>query len=110
MKFANPTYGSNVLVLSIDIEKNKSFKKLSELLANPNFINPYTKYSVLIDAIRPFGSQFERRRDHRYIELLLQYGADPNYAVENDFINEKEHRIQAKSPLMETSSLDLEAV
>ena len=110
MEFTESTYGSNVLVLSVNIESFKSFEKLLELGSNPNFINPYTKYSVLIKSIQPFGSQFEWRKDNRYIELLLKYGADPNYAVENDFTNEKEHRIQAKSPLMEASTLDLEAV
>ena len=110
LEFANPVYGSNVLVLSIKIEKYKSFKKLLELGANPNFINPYTKYSVLIDAIQPFGSQFEWRIDNRYLEELLKYGADPNYAVEEDFTNEKGHRIRAKSPLTEASTLDLETV
>jgi ankyrin repeat protein len=110
MEFANPVSGSNVLILSINTEKYESFKKLLELGANPNFINPYTKHSVLIDAIQPFGSQFEWRKDNRYIELLLEYGANPNYAVEHDFTNEKGHHIRATSPLMEASSLDLEAV
>jgi ankyrin repeat protein len=110
MEFANPVNGSNVLVLSIDTEKYESFKKLLELGANPNFINPYTRHSVLIDAIQPFGSQFEWRKDNRYVELLLEYGADPNYAVENDFTNEKGYHIRATSPLMEASSLNLEAV
>jgi len=110
MEFSNPVNGSNVLVLSIDAEKYKSFKKLLELGANPNFINPYTRHSVLIDAIQPFGSQFEWRKDNRYLKLLLEYGANPNYAVENDFTNEKEHHIRATSPLMKASSLNLETV
>lgn len=110
MEFTESTYGSNVLVLSVNIEKFKSFEKLLELGANPNFINPYTKYSVLIMAIQPFGSQFEWRKDNRYIELLLHYGADPNYSVENDFTNEKGHSIFSKSPLVAASNLDLAAV
>lgn len=110
MEFPNPVNGSNVLVLSIDIEKYESFRKILELGANPNFINPYTRHSVLIDAIQPFGSQFEWRTDNRYIETLLEYGADPNYAVENDFTNEKGHHVMGTSPLMEASGLNLEAV
>ena len=110
LEFANPVNGSNVLVFSIDTEKYKSFKKLLELGANPNFINPYTRHSALIDAIQPFGSQFDWRIDNRYIEKLLEYGANPNYAVENDFTNEKGHYVSATSPLMEASGLNLEAV
>ncbi len=107
LEFTNSVHGSNVLVLSINLEKYKSFKKLLELGANPNFVNPFTLHSVLIDAIQPFGSQFEWRIDNRYIELLLQYGADPNYAVENDFVNRKGNNIMATSPIMEASGLDL---
>jgi hypothetical protein len=109
LEFTNSVHGSNVLVLSINLEKYKSFKKLLELGANPNFVNPFTLHSVLIDAIQPFGSQFEWRIDNRYIELLLQYGADPNYVIENDFTNEKGYSIRATSPLVEASSLNLEA-
>ncbi|MEZ5059813.1 MAG: hypothetical protein R2879_22500 [Saprospiraceae bacterium] len=61
LEFSNPLNGSNVLELSIDIEKYKSFEKLLKLGANANYINPQTKYSVLINAIQPFGSQFEWR-------------------------------------------------
>lgn len=110
MEFANPVNGSNVLELSIDIEKYKSFEKLLELGADANYINPNTKYSILINAIQPFGSQFEWRIDKRYVEGLLKYGADPNYAVDKHFINDKTHRIMATSPLMEASSLDLDIV
>lgn len=110
LEFANPVNGSNVLELSIDIESYKSFKKLLQLGANPNYINPKTNYSILINAIRPFGSQFEWKTDNRYVEELLRYGADPNYAVEEDFTNEKGYRIRATSPLIEASKLNVEAV
>jgi len=110
IELVNPINGSNVLALSIDINKYRSFVKLLEFGANPNFFNPYTKYSILIDAIRPFGSQLDWKIDNRYLEELLKYGANPNYAVEEDFINEKGDYIIAKSPLTEASGLDLEAV
>jgi hypothetical protein len=110
MEFANSINGSNVLELSIDIEKYKSFKYLLQLGANPNYINPNTNYSVLINAIQPFGSQFEWRVDNRYVETLLKFGANPNYVVEEDFTNDKDKRILAKSPLYEASGLDLKTV
>jgi len=110
LEFSNPVSGSNVLALCLYVEQFKSFKKLLELGANPNFINPYDKYSVLIDAIKPFGSQFEWRKENQYAELLLEYGADPNYAVENDFTNKKGYHISATSPLMKASDLYLDMV
>ena len=110
LEFSNPVSGSNVLVLCIYVEQFESFKKLLELGANPNFINPYTKYSILIDAIKPFGSQFEWRKETEYAELLLEYGANPNYAVENEFTNEKGHHVSATSPLMKASDLYLDLV
>lgn len=110
LEFSNPTDGSNVLQLSIKADKYKSFEKLLEIGADPNYINPYTKYSALIESINPFGSQFEWRIDNSYLELLLQYGADPNCAVEEDFVNEKGYYIRAISPLLKASSLDLDAV
>ncbi|RME56655.1 ankyrin repeat domain-containing protein [Candidatus Parcubacteria bacterium] len=110
LNVTNPVTGSNVLVLAMQVEQFEVFKRLLELGANPNFINPYTKHSILIDAIRPFGSQFEWRIEPKYVELLLEYGADPNYAIENDFTNEKQWYIMATSPLMEASKLDLNIV
>ncbi len=110
LELSNPVSGSNVLVLCLYVEKFEPFKKLLELGANPNFINHYTKYSVLINSCKPFGSAFEWIKDNRYAEILLQYGADHNYAVEEEFTNEKKHHIRATSPLMEASSLNLDLV
>ena len=103
-------YGSNVLILCIDVEQFESFKKLLELGADPNFINPYTKYSVLIDAIKLFGNSYDFYLDNRYAKLLLEYGAGPDYAVEYDFTNEKTRYVVAASPLMRASALDLDLV
>jgi ankyrin repeat protein len=110
LSFNNPTSGSNVLFLSIYVERHEALKKLLELGGNPNSTNLLTKYSLLMESITPFGSQFEWRREHQYAKLLLEYGADPNYAVEEDFTNEKGHHIMASSPLMKASNFDLEAV
>lgn len=110
LDITNPVSGSNILALCLYVEKFESFKKLLELGANPNFINPYTKYSILIDACKPFGSSLEWIKDNRYVELLLQYGANPNYAVQEEFTNEKGIHISATSPLIRASSLDLNLV
>ncbi|GGC72505.1 hypothetical protein GCM10011387_27570 [Pedobacter quisquiliarum] len=99
--------GFNVLMLCLYIEKFASFKRLIELGANSNSINPYTKHSVLIEACKPFGTSLEWRTDNRYAELLLMKGADPNYAVEQDFTNEQRVNISATSPIFRASRLDL---
>ena len=110
LEVTEPEYGSNVLVLCLYVEEFDSFKKLLELGADHNFINPYDKHSVLIDAIVPFGSSFEWIEDNRYTELLLEYGADPDYAVEDSFTNEKGRYVMATSPLMRASDLNLDLV
>src|SRR5690606_26981511 len=110
MDYSNPETGSNVLMLSIYVENFKSFKKLLELGANPNYINPKTKYSVLMESIIYFGSSLEWREDNRYAELLLNYKADPNYAVENDFVNQDNNYVTASSPLLKASRINLSLV
>ena len=110
LEVTEPEYGSNVLVLCLYVEEFDSFKKLLELGADPNFINPYDKHSVLIDAIVPFGSSFEWIEDNRYAELLLEYGADPNYAIESEFTNEKGRYVEAESPIMRAAALNLSIV
>lgn len=110
LNIINNTTGSNVLDLSLTLENFQAFKKLLELGANPNFINPYSKRSVLIEACKFYWKPESYTIDLRYIELLLQYGANPNYTVEEDFTDEKGHYHMATSSLMEASKLDLELV
>jgi ankyrin repeat protein len=110
LDIANPIDGSNVLSLSLSLEKFNSFEKLLVLGADPNQINPNTKRSIMMEAVQPFGSQIEWRKDLRYLEVLLKFGADANYTIENDFVNEKGYHVLATSPLMEASTLDLELV
>jgi ankyrin repeat protein len=102
--------GANVLVLSIYIEKYKSFKKLLELGADPNFISPGNKYSVLIHACKMFDEGPQPFIDNRYAELLLKYGADPEYSLSEDFTNDKGITHQATSPIMRAAFRNLELV
>lgn len=102
--------GSNVLSLALDIENFKAFQKLLELGANPNFINPITKRSILIDACDFYEKPESYTIDLRYIRLLLNKGANPNYAVENDFTDKAGNYQMATSVLHEASALDLNMV
>jgi len=107
---SNPISGSNVLSLSLFIENYSSFKKLLELGANPNFINPFSKRSILIDACKFYSKPKPYTVDLRYIKLLIKNKANVNYTIENDFIDIKGNHYMATSPLMEASKLDLEMV
>jgi len=107
MEITNPVSGSNVLSLALFLENYESFKTLLELGADPNFINPYSKHSVLIDACKIYRNY---AIDLRYIELLLASGADPNYTVHNRHTDEKGRSYWPTSPLIRASKLDLEMV
>ena len=48
--------------------------------------------------------------DLRYMQLLLEYGADPNYAIEEDFVNVLGHSQHIASPLILASDLNLDMV
>lgn len=110
LNVTNPISGSNVLSLSLIIENYSSFKKLLELGANPNFINPISKRSLLIDACKFYSKPEPYTIDLKFIKLLLEQKANVNYAVENDFTDQKGHYHIATSPLMEASKIDLEMV
>lgn len=110
LNVADPVTGSNVLVLSLDLEKYESFVRLLELGANPNYINPYSKYCILIEACRYYGDANEFRIELKYIQTLLKYGADPNCRLEEDIIDIKKRHHFASSPLAKAARLDINLV
>lgn len=110
MDITNPTSGSNVLSLSLFIENYSSFEKLLELGANPNFVNPISKRSILIDACKFYFKPKPYTIDLKYIKLLIKKKANVNYTIENDFYDQNGNYHIATSPLMEASKLDLRMV
>jgi hypothetical protein len=110
LSVTNASTGSNVLDLSLTLENFEAFEKLLQLGADPNFINPYSRRSILIEACKFYWKPEPYTIDLRYIELLLQFGANPNYMVEDDFTDKKGHYHMATSPLIEASKLDLKMV
>lgn len=110
LKYSDSLHGSGVLEISLDLEKFDSFKRLLELGADPNSINIFSRYSILIESIKSFGDDREWREDNRYALLLLSYNADPNYIVEKGFEDNKKHYHIGSSPLLRASSLNLEIV
>ena len=61
-------------------------------------------------ALKPFGNQFEWTKDSRFAKLLLEYGANPNYSINERFTDEKGHTHLPSSPLKRASGLDLSLV
>lgn len=110
LEITEKTSGSNVLSLSLTIEKFNSFKKLLELGANPNFTNCYSKRSILIDACKFYNNPNPYSIDLRFIKLLLKKGANPNYVVEYDFKDTLQNYHMATSPIYEASAIDLNMV
>jgi ankyrin repeat protein len=104
------TAGTTILSLAMYAEKYESLKKLLELGANPNSINTLDKYSVLIESITVYGSQFEWNKHLEYTELLLKYGADPNYKIDSSFTNKKGYNVTYASPLEKAVSINLDYV
>ena len=104
------SYKGCLLTLCINVENYKALEILLEHGADPNYINPIDRESVLMTAIRPFGSQFEWRIDTRYAKKLLEAGADPNYQLNDTQISESSNHIIASSPLMDASRLDIKFV
>lgn len=110
LQITNPKSGSNILVLSLYTESYKAFKKLLELGADPNFINPYTKKSILIESIKFYNKPEPYTIDKRYAKLLLKYGANPNYSIEKNFTDVKGHFQKATTPLIQASKFDVDFV
>ncbi len=110
LEVTNPISGSNVLTLAIYTENYDAFKKLLELGANPNFVNPLTKKSVLMESIKFYETPQPYTIDMRYTKLLLENGADPNYSIESDFTDKKGHYQIANTPLMQASKYEVEYV
>lgn len=107
LEVINPISGSSVLTLALYSENYEALKKLLELGADPNFVNPLTKKSVLIESIKFYEKPEPYTIDKRYTKLLLENGADPNYAIEKDFTDEKGHFQNATTPLMQACKFDV---
>lgn len=110
--FSTSPEGATILDLCIDVEKIESLKKILELGANANAKQKYGKRSALMNACKVFYGDGKQpwKTDTRYAELLIKYGADVNYTIDNDFEDENQMHHLAGSPIIEASSLDLEII
>lgn len=97
--------------MSIYLGRYDSFKKLIELGADVNSINPITQKSKLISACKYYDYPEPYTIELKYLKLLLEKGADPNYVIENN-VKDKNgiRRGLATSALMSAARIDLELV
>ncbi len=101
-----PDFGMNALQLSVEIWKVNSMNKLLALGADPNFVNPIDSSTALLSAIS-FKENWDI--DLQFMQTLLDYGANPNYSIENAF-DSKNGGQRPSSPLYEASGFNFEAV
>ncbi len=110
LKVTNPITGDNVLTLALHLNNYESFSRILRLGADPNFVNPFSKSSVLMEACNYNWSSGSAEIQYRYIELLLSLGADPKYAFDKNYTDEKGRSYTASSPIIEASRVDLNMV
>lgn len=101
--------GNSPLVYSIIFDKFNSFKTLIELGADVNFINNEGA-SVLLNSIRYYKRESGLNVDLKYIKVLLDRGANPNYAINEGFTNTGGGYIMPISPICKASAVDSKIV
>lgn len=78
LNYQDPKYGATLLLWSIGMERYDSAKKLLECGADPDIATiPYGK-TPLLQAAGYSWIDRDAKNDPKYIELLLNYDADPN--------------------------------
>jgi hypothetical protein len=107
LRYNNPKSGTNVLFLAVYKKQYGSLKKLLELGGDANSIDYLSKYSLLIKVIESFSSKYDWEEGKKYLDLLFEYKANPNYIV-NDFVSNKGISYIGKSPISEASQTHLE--
>lgn len=111
LSVTNSHTGFDVLELSIYLGRYDSFKRLIDLGADVNSINPITQKSKLISACKYYYDPEPYTIESKYLKVLLEKGADPNYVIENNVKDKRGvGRGLATSPLMSAAELDLELV
>ncbi len=97
LNYQDPVYKITLVLWSVGMERYKSLKTLLELGADPNIasenveikMDGVVKYKALAESPLFRASGFSyidifAKKDAKYVKLLLEYGADPNWMlVEN---------------------------
>jgi len=78
LDYQDPQFGTTLLFWAVGMEKYEAAEALLKAGANPNIISIYEGGTALY---RMAGYSFidnDAKKDPRFVELLLEYGADPN--------------------------------
>ena len=97
VNFQEPKYGNTLLKLTVMNQQLKSFKVLLENKADVNIHNTYDGISALIEACS------FKKYDTKFVELLLQYGADVN---DIEVGERREENTTRDTPLIAASRAD----
>jgi hypothetical protein len=106
LDYQDPKYGVTLLIWAVGTEKFNSAEALLKGGSDPNIVSDYFGYTALFLASGYSWIDNAAKKDAKYVELLLQYDADPNICYTGD----KKVNITnfGTSPLMESilSGLD----
>ena len=78
LNYQDPLYGTTLLFWAVGMEKYNSAEALLKAGANPDIISIYEGGTALYRAAGFSFTDFKAKEDTKYVELLLEYGADPN--------------------------------
>lgn len=107
LNYQDPKYGATLLLWSVGNEKYKSAETLLKCGADPNIATTTYGKTPLFLAAGYSWVDYAAKKDAKYVELLLKYGANPNQNYiggdENDTSTEP-----GTSPLMESIGCGME--
>lgn len=78
VNFQEDKYGASLLFWAIGMEKYKSAEELLKCGADPNVVSKTSQKTPLHIAAGFSWIDNEAKKDAKYVNLLLKYGADPN--------------------------------
>lgn len=101
LNYQEPNYGVTPLLWSIGMEKYESAKKLLECGVDPDIATiPYGKTPLLLASGYSWVDN-DAKKDPKYVELLINYGADPNISYIGYIDTESQSTIEpGATPLM----------
>lgn len=109
LNYQDPQYGATLLLWSIGMEKYDSAKALLECGSDPDIATiPYGK-TPLLQASSYSWIDREAKKDPKYVELLLNYDADPNKSYIGYINSESQSVIEPDAtPLMRSIGAGIE--
>ena len=109
INYQDPKYGATLLMWSIGSEKYRSAEKLLELGADPDIPTIDYGETPLFRASEYSWVDNLNKKNPKYVELLLSYGADPNIAyVGLEEVGMKSVLEPGTSPLMNSIGCGIE--